>query len=79
MHPLFDGNYHVWLYGQAIDSKGYQKELPDIWLTEGNPWEMKRHDIKYEVSFGGKTEKKKNGDKEVTVWTPSEKVRCSMA
>ena len=55
---------------QAVDKGGYQKELPDIWLTDGNPWEVKRSEIKYEVSFGGRTEKK-NG---ATVWIPGQKV-----
>ena len=55
---------------QAVDKGGYQKELPDIWLTDGNPWEVKRSEIKYEVCFGGKTETK-NG---ASVWTPNQKV-----
>jgi len=55
---------------QAVDKGGYQKELPDIWLTDGNPWEVKRSEIKYEIYFGGKTEKK-NG---TTVWIPNQKV-----
>lgn len=56
---------------QAVDKGGYQKELPDIWLTDGNPWEVKRSEIKYEIYFGGKTEKK-NG---TTVWIPNQKVK----
>ena len=57
-------------HAQAVDKGGYQQELPDIWLTDGNPWEVKRSEIKYEICFGGKTEKK-NG---VTVWLPNQKV-----
>lgn len=49
---------------------GYQAEVPDIWLTEGNPWEVKRHDIRFEVGFSGKTSSS-NGK---TTWTPGEKV-----
>jgi starch phosphorylase len=49
---------------------GYQSEVPDIWLTQGNPWEVKRHDIRFEVGFSGKTSSS-NGK---TVWTPAEKV-----
>lgn len=55
--------------------KGFQKELPDIWLTDGNPWEVKRPEIKYEIAFGGRTEKRKENGKEVTVWVPNQKVR----
>mmetsp|Transcript_11859 Transcript_11859/g.25461 ORF Transcript_11859/g.25461 Transcript_11859/m.25461 type:complete len:871 (-) Transcript_11859:450-3062(-) len=65
--------YKYGMFKQALDN-GYQKELPDIWLTEGNPYEVKRPEIKFEVMFGGKTEKKKQGDKEVTVWSPYERV-----
>ena len=61
------------MFKQAVD-KGFQKELPDIWLTDGNPWEVKRSEIKYEVCFGGRTEKIKQGNKEVTVWKPAQKV-----
>jgi starch phosphorylase len=49
---------------------GYQAEVPDIWLTEGNPWEVKRHDVRFEVGFSGKTATS-NGK---TTWTPAEKV-----
>lgn len=52
---------------------GYQAEVPDIWLDEGNPWEVKRNDIKFEVGFSGKT----TTDKGKTTWVPGEKVRGS--
>ena len=51
---------------QAIDEKGYQLELPDIWLTNGNPWEIARDDIKYKVSFYGTVDNFK--------WSPGEQV-----
>ena len=51
---------------QAIDDKGYQLELPDIWLTNGNPWEIARDDIKYKVSFYGTVDNFK--------WSPGEQV-----
>lgn len=62
---------------QAVDKGGKQTELPDIWLTDGNPWEVKRSDIHYEVAFGGRTEKKKVDGKEVTVWIPAQRVSSS--
>lgn len=46
--------------------KGFQVELPDIWLENGNPWELKRQGIKYPVGFYGEV---KDGK-----WVPSEKV-----
>jgi len=38
--------------GQALKN-GYQDELPDIWLTNGNPWEIARPNITYRVGFYG--------------------------
>jgi len=29
------------MFKQLMDDKGYQVEAPDIWLTEGNPWEVR--------------------------------------
>ncbi len=49
---------------------GYQAEVPDIWLEQGNPWEIKRHDIRFEVGFSGKTVT----DKGKTTWIPGERV-----
>jgi starch phosphorylase len=78
---LFSGGIHPaahaptpLLPAQLVDSKGYQREVPDIWLTQGNPWEIPRHDIKFRVGFGGKVEKKTENGKEVSVWKPSEEV-----
>ena len=34
---------------------GYQAEVPDIWLEEGNPWEVKRNDVRFTVGFAGRT------------------------
>lgn len=33
---------------------GCQKESPDYWLEYGNPWELKRHNTRYKVCFGGR-------------------------
>ena len=32
---------------------GYQVEVPDNWLKDGNPFEIKRSEYRYEVKFGG--------------------------
>lgn len=58
---------------QAVKD-GYQVELPDVWLTNGNPWEMERPDIKFQVGFGGKTITKDVNGKKVSEWVPGEKV-----
>ena len=31
-----------------------QIELPDSWLTEGNPWEVERLDVQYAIRFYGR-------------------------
>jgi starch phosphorylase len=51
---------------------GYQGEVPDIWLDAGNPWEVRRPDVRFKVGFGGRTETVKG----VTTWIPSESVSC---
>jgi starch phosphorylase len=61
--------YQYGMFKQLIKD-GYQAEVPDIWLEEGNPWEVKRHDIRFEVGFSGKT----ITDKGKTTWVPGEKV-----
>ena len=35
---------------------GFQVEQPDFWLVRGNPFEIERPDIQYEVNFGGRQE-----------------------
>ncbi|ELP87013.1 glycogen phosphorylase, putative, partial [Entamoeba invadens IP1] len=54
-------NYPAWGYGiryqygmfkqKIVD--GYQIEMPEYWLEAGNPWEVMRADVKYEIKFGG--------------------------
>lgn len=33
---------------------GFQQEEPDLWLKNGNPWEIVRHEYTQKVKFGGK-------------------------
>lgn len=40
---------------QIID--GQQVEVPDYWLTRGNPWEFPRPEIQFRVRFGGRLER----------------------
>ena len=51
---------------QGIDAKGYQEELPDIWLSNGNPWEIPRPDITFKIGFYGSVDNFK--------WSPGETV-----
>ena len=47
--------YEFGIFSQAIRD-GWQCELTDKWLRNGNPWEIARPEISYLVSFGGRTE-----------------------
>ncbi len=51
---------------QAIRD-GFQDELPDYWLDEGNPWEIKRPETHFNVGFYGSI---KDGK-----WVPDDEVR----
>ena len=44
--------YKYGMFKQAIKD-GYQVEVPDNWLKDGNPFEIKRSEYRYEVKFGG--------------------------
>jgi starch phosphorylase len=50
------------MFKQQIED-GYQKEVPDDWLRNGYPFEMKRSEYQFEVKFGGyvRTEVDANG------------------
>ena len=47
--------YEFGIFDQAIRD-GWQVELTDKWLRFGNPWEIVRSEVTYEVKFGGRTE-----------------------
>src|SRR4051812_16751296 len=47
--------YEFGIFDQIIRD-GWQEEVTDKWLREGNAWEIARPGINYEVKFGGRTE-----------------------
>jgi glycogen phosphorylase len=47
--------YEFGIFEQAIRD-GWQIEMTDKWLRYGNPWEVVRPEICYDVKFGGRTE-----------------------
>jgi len=47
--------YEFGIFDQTIKD-GWQVEITDKWLRYGNPWEIARPEIAYEVKFGGRTE-----------------------
>jgi starch phosphorylase len=46
--------YHYGMFKQKIED-GYQKEVPDDWLKNGYPFELKRPEHAKEIRFGGNT------------------------
>ncbi len=44
--------YHYGMFKQKIED-GYQKEVPDNWLKNGYPFEIRRPEYTHEVHFGG--------------------------
>jgi starch phosphorylase len=47
--------YEFGIFDQTIKD-GWQVEITDKWLRFGNPWEIARPEIAYDVNFGGRTE-----------------------
>ncbi len=46
--------YEFGIFTQRVRD-GWQEEVADQWLRKGNPWEVPRPEISYEVPFGGHT------------------------
>ncbi|MCI8865853.1 MAG: glycogen/starch/alpha-glucan phosphorylase [Lachnospiraceae bacterium] len=44
--------YHYGMFKQKIEN-GFQVEVPDEWLKDGNPFEVRRSEYSTEVRFGG--------------------------
>src|SRR5207247_1834937 len=65
--------YDYGLFRQKIID-GWQVELPEDWLTNGNPWEFPRRETAYEVGFGGSVATEGDGETARFRWTPAEKV-----
>jgi starch phosphorylase len=67
--------YEFGIFEQEIQD-GWQVETTDPWLHFGNPWEMRRPHIAYEVHFGGTTEyyDDENGRRRIR-WVPHRTVK----
>jgi starch phosphorylase len=64
--------YEFGIFTQAI-RQGYQVEVPDKWLTFGNPWEVARPDYRVAIQFGGYTQVYKDLDDDYRVrWIPEQ-------
>jgi starch phosphorylase len=67
--------YEFGIFEQGIKN-GWQVEVTDKWLRFGNPWEIVRPEIYYEVKFGGHTEAGKDEHGRYRVrWLPDTEVK----
>ncbi len=64
--------YKNGMFRQRIDD-GWQVELPETWLSHGNPWEFPRRESAYLIGFGGEVVDR--GD--AVEWIPAEQVEAS--
>lgn len=61
------------LFKQKIVHGG-QMEVPEDWLSHGNPWEFERREAAYEIGFGGSVHVvEEPGQEPRQVWVPQEK------
>ncbi|GAO53883.1 MULTISPECIES: glycogen/starch/alpha-glucan phosphorylase [unclassified Novosphingobium] len=63
--------YKNGMFRQRIDD-GWQVELPETWLSHGNPWEFDRRESSYRIGFGGEVV----DDGEGVVWKPAEQIEA---
>lgn len=66
--------YEFGIFDQALRD-GWQVELTDKWLRLGNPWEIPRPEIVFEVKLGGHTESGTEDGRYVVHWIPERVVR----
>ncbi|SDL34836.1 starch phosphorylase [Salinimicrobium catena] len=67
--------YEFGIFNQTLKD-GWQAEVTDKWLHYGNPWEVVRPEIAFEVKFGGYTEHKYDSNNKLQVnWIPDSEIR----
>ena len=67
--------YEFGLFDQEIRD-GWQVETTDNWLRHGNPWQLERTEVTFEVGFGGHTGWVDDGKGGLRKhWTPARRVR----
>jgi glycogen phosphorylase len=68
--------YDYGIFRQVLKD-GWQIELPEDWLSSGNPWEFERPEVTYKIGFGGTVESNENGDGVTRYrWDPAESVNA---
>ena len=67
--------YEFGIFDQVIRD-GWQQEVTDKWLRRGNPWEIARPSVAFDVKFGGRTESYQDEKNRLRVrWIPNTQVR----
>jgi glycogen phosphorylase len=68
--------YDHGIFRQVIRD-GWQHELPEDWLTFGNPWEFERPKVTYMIGFGGRVTEDLGIDGTAQCqWQPAEQVKA---
>jgi starch phosphorylase len=66
--------YDYGLFRQIV-AEGWQREVPEDWLSFGNPWEFERAVVVFPIRFGGAVEMVHQPDgTSRAVWHPSETI-----
>ncbi|WP_158747072.1 glycogen/starch/alpha-glucan phosphorylase [Acidisphaera sp. L21] len=63
--------YDHGLFRQTI-TDGWQQEIPEDWLSSGNPWEFQRPELSYRVGFGGSVTGAIEAGRTAFTWNPGE-------
>ena len=66
--------YEYGIFDQEIRD-GWQCEIADSWLRYGNPWEIARPEIRFDVKLGGHTESQLEDGKYRVRWIPEHVVK----
>jgi starch phosphorylase len=67
--------YEFGIFDQEIRD-GWQTEITDKWLRNGNPWEIAKPDIAYYVNWGGRTEHYRDeAGRDCVRWIPNRVVK----
>ena len=68
--------YDHGIFRQVL-TDGWQVELPEDWLSSGNPWEFERPEVSYTIGFGGRVEQVEGKDGVMrSVWHPADSVKA---
>jgi starch phosphorylase len=65
--------YQYGMFRQTLVD-GFQHEQPDYWLTFGNPWEIERPVVTYNINYYGHVSVSEEGGKQSWKWNPGEEM-----